>query len=60
MRATERVEITSVGKVTADIFTPALCIEEGAFLEGHCSMESSALEGGRRKVAQMPLAKKHA
>lgn len=56
----ERVEITSTGKVTADVYTPALLIREGAFFEGRCFMRAGTRrdEPGREKVAQMPLAKK--
>lgn len=39
LRCSERVEITSIGRVYADIYTPILTMEEGAFLEGRCSME---------------------
>jgi len=63
VRATERVEVTAIGRVLADIFTPSLAIEDGAFFEGRCSMErgesSSAGKPAAKneKVAQMPLAK---
>ncbi len=55
----DRVEITSTGKVTADVYTPSLVIREGAFFEGRCSMHADARrdEPGREKVARMPLAK---
>lgn len=61
VRASARVEITSAGKVMADIFTPSLAIDDGAFFEGHCSMERS--EGppsakGLEKVTRMPLKKR--
>lgn len=39
LRASEVVEITSKGKVTARLFTPSLTVEEGAYFEGYCSME---------------------
>jgi cytoskeletal protein CcmA (bactofilin family) len=42
IRCTERVEITSIGRVYADIHTPVLTMEEGAFLEGRCSMEKGS------------------
>ena len=61
LRAAERVEITAVGKVKADVFTPSLMIEDGAYFEGRCSMErlkASPAEGGRKKVAQMPFVKR--
>ncbi len=38
VRATRRVEVTATGKVYAEIETPALVIEEGAFFEGRCTM----------------------
>jgi cytoskeletal protein CcmA (bactofilin family) len=49
----------------ADIQTPSLSIEDGAFFEGHCVMERSSIErtaqkvggAGNQKIAQMPLAK---
>ncbi len=56
LRATERVEVTSVGKVMADVFTPTLMIDEGAFFEGRCSMER--MESGLEKVTPIPLAKR--
>ena len=36
--AEERVEIVSRGRVEADIQTPSLIIEDGAFFEGRCAM----------------------
>ena len=61
LRASERVEITAVGKVLADVYTPSLTIEDGAFFEGRCSMERLAAQKGtaeHKKVAQMPIAKR--
>lgn len=62
VHALERLEITALGQVVADIRTPSLSIEDGACFEGRCTMErpgsgerSSAKTGG--KVAQMPLPK---
>ena len=56
----EKVEITSSGKVMADVHTPSLVISEGAFFEGRCFMraETRSDEPERKKVAQMPLARK--
>ena len=57
LRASECVEITSDGKVLADVFTPSLNIEDGAFFEGRCSMElggAQKSESEHQKVAQMP------
>lgn len=61
LRASERVEINSTGKVTADITTPTLVIKEGAFFEGRCSMRETRESGTADvpgNVARMPLAKK--
>ena len=60
LRAAERVEITAAGKVMADVYTPSLTIEDGAFFEGRCSMErlqKRPAESGPKKVAQMPFVK---
>ena len=42
LRASERVEVTATGKVMADVYTPLLTIDEGAFFEGKCSMQQRA------------------
>ncbi len=53
----QRIEVTVEGKVYAELETAALVIEDGAFLEGSCSM---VREGEARSkpaagvVAQMP------
>ena len=60
LHASRRVEITTTGKVVADIYAPALVIEEGAFFEGRCFMSAesrSRAEGERQKVTRIPLAK---
>ena len=41
VKAVSRIEITPSGKVEAEIHTPALIIEEGAFFEGACHMRRS-------------------
>jgi cytoskeletal protein CcmA (bactofilin family) len=58
INASGRVEITSKGKVRADVFTPTLCIEEGSFFEGRCAMEAEARPRPveRGKVRKMPIA----
>ena len=61
LRAAERVEITAAGKVMADVYTPSLTIDDGAYFEGRCSMEplqQSAAKRGPKKVTPMPLAKR--
>ncbi|MEM1179311.1 MAG: polymer-forming cytoskeletal protein [Acidobacteriota bacterium] len=60
LRGTERVEIASTGRVLADLYTPTLTMEEGAILEGRCSMRPQALEGDKEedhgKVAKLSVA----
>jgi cytoskeletal protein CcmA (bactofilin family) len=46
--ATERVEVLSRARVTADIRTPVLKVEEGAFFQGRCHMDD------RGKVVDLP------
>ncbi len=50
VHASERVEIHPRARVTADIHTPVLKIEEGAFFQGSCSMESEP----SAKLVEMP------
>lgn len=54
IQAKERLEITAVGKVYADLITPSLSIEDGAFFEGRCSMEQQ-IDQASKKVTKMPL-----
>ena len=60
VRASRRVEISAKGRVVAEIETPALVIEEGAFFEGKCSMQPRAqnagapAEPGRREEPPRP------
>ena len=60
IEATRRVEVTSGGKLLADIKTPSLVIEDGAVFEGRCSMgaKKAAREptgGQASKVARLPI-----
>lgn len=56
--AAQRVEITARGKVHADLETPSLLIEDGAFFEGRCSMGKRAQSSPERPVvARMPVNK---
>ncbi len=58
VRAGQRVEITERGKVHADLETPSLVIEDGAFFEGRCSMSKESRTAAERPVvARMPLKK---
>lgn len=38
IRAARKVQISPTGKVLAEIDTPTLVIQDGAFFEGHCTM----------------------
>lgn len=63
LHASESIHITSTGKVYADLFTPSLTIEEGAFFEGRCSMakpagQPSKQDAGSQKVTKMPIAQR--
>lgn len=40
--ASERIEIHPRARVTAQLHTPVLCIEEGAFFQGSCSMNQES------------------
>ena len=49
--AARRVQITSTGKVYADIDTPSLVVEDGAFLEGRCVMSRDTAKGASSSSA---------
>ena len=44
IRASEQVMLHATAKVWADIQTPALVMEDGAFLEGSVSMEAKTVK----------------
>lgn len=44
IKAKERIEIFSKGRVIGTVTTPKLIIEEGAFFQGACQMEMKSLE----------------
>jgi cytoskeletal protein CcmA (bactofilin family) len=57
VRAVHRIQISPTGKVLAEIDTPALVVEDGAFFEGRCSMSrDGARAAGPRLVATRPAA----
>lgn len=59
LRASERIEVAASGRVMADLSTPALTIEDGAFFEGRCSMEAhpaASKKDERQNVTQMSAA----
>jgi cytoskeletal protein CcmA (bactofilin family) len=53
VHATGKVQITSTGKVYADVDTPSLIVEDGALFEGKCTMsrDSAKAAGGPKLVA---------
>lgn len=53
VRAARRVQISSTGKVYADLHTPSLVVEDGAIFEGSCAMSR---EDRSRTRAQEPAA----
>jgi cytoskeletal protein CcmA (bactofilin family) len=50
VHATERIEIHPRARVTANLHTPVLRIEEGAFFQGSCDMTPEPA----RKLVEMP------
>ena len=48
--AATRLEIRAPGKVVGDVTTPSLVINEGAVLEGRCSMRAGATAEETRSV----------
>jgi cytoskeletal protein CcmA (bactofilin family) len=58
VRATGRIQISPTGKVLAEIDTPSLVVEDGAFFEGRCSMprEGVRTAGPKLVAAKLPAA----
>lgn len=59
VQASKRIQISPTGKVYAEIDTPSLVIEDGAFFEGHCSMSREGAvraAGPQRVAAKVPSA----
>lgn len=50
IRATEQVMLHATAKVWADIQTPALVMEDGAFLEGAVTMDSKGVKKNTTKA----------
>lgn len=44
VKAKDKIEIFSRGRVTGELVTPKLIIEEGAFFQGSCQMELKVLD----------------
>jgi cytoskeletal protein CcmA (bactofilin family) len=61
IQASRRIHITATGKVFADVDTPSLIVEDGAFFEGRCAMTRDAAKtaaGGPKLVAtKVPAAR---
>jgi cytoskeletal protein CcmA (bactofilin family) len=55
IKAKDRIEIFSKGRVIGTVVTPKLVIEEGAFFQGSCQMEMKALESKNRPADEKPL-----
>ena len=49
VKARERIEIAAGGKVFADIETPSLVVEDGAILQGHCTMSRGAAKASNHE-----------
>jgi cytoskeletal protein CcmA (bactofilin family) len=49
IRASEQVVLHATAKVWADIFTPALVMEDGAFLEGNVNMDQAEKSSDRER-----------
>jgi cytoskeletal protein CcmA (bactofilin family) len=54
VRASERVEIHPRARVTADLHTPILRVEEGAFFQGSCEMAGESTP----RLVEMPGSRK--
>ncbi len=54
LKASERVEIYSLGRVTGEIITPKLIVEDGAFFQGSCQMELKVLESKSKVMEEKP------
>ena len=61
VKAAERIEIAVGGQVFADLETPTLVVEDGAIIEGPCSMSrgraTATGERTRAVVARLPVQK---
>ncbi|MEN8221629.1 MAG: polymer-forming cytoskeletal protein [Acidobacteriota bacterium] len=44
LKASESIHIYSLGRVTGEIITPKLIVEDGAFFQGSCQMELKVLD----------------
>ncbi len=54
LKASEKIEIFSLGRVTGEIITPKLIIEDGAFFQGSCQMELKAITAKSKVTEEKP------
>lgn len=54
LKASERIEIYSLGRVSGEIITPKLIVEDGAFFQGSCQMELKVLESKFKTLEEKP------
>lgn len=52
IKAKEKIEIFSKGRVIGSVVAPKLIIEDGAFFQGSCQMEMKALESKTRETEE--------
>ena len=52
IKAKDKIEIFSKGRVIGTVASPKLVIEEGAFFQGSCQMEMKALESKNRDTEE--------
>ncbi len=52
LKAKEGIEIYSMGRVTGEIVTPKLIVEEGAFFQGSCQMELKVLDSKSKNITE--------
>lgn len=50
IKAKEKIEIFSKGRVIGSVGAPKMIIEDGAFFQGSCQMEMKALESKTREM----------
>ncbi len=55
VKAARRIEITSGGRVHADLETPSLQIEDGAHFEGGCLMRRDGGGGEKAPAGRVPV-----
>ena len=54
LKASESVQIYALGRVTGEIITPKLIVEDGAFFQGSCQMELKVLDSKSKVQEDKP------